>query len=399
MKKKIIPAIAMLVVSAICVGLAFVANPIPHYQVKDYGTPVVMTINGDEIHANEYAAYFQANKSGMESQYAMFGLDTSTLWTDPSTADQMIQSLRDSTKQMLIQYHVIKQEFEKSNLKLTKEEITQIKTDKQNLLSQYNSKEEFENALVQQGLTEEMFDNSLVISKYVEKIQDYYFGKGGIYTASDEDLIQKFKEQYVQAKHILIAKKDMNTGEDLTGEALEEAKTKAKEALKRAQEGEDFDALINEYGEDPGMVNYPNGYIFKDGDMVPEFYNATLELKDNEISKVVESDYGYHIIMRMPLDAENNLDETDLAQTGTYRDLLNAEVTGKDFLSLLKEWINSAKSTMVDSEVEKITVDTAYDLAMTGSDLVENKTNNPENTESTENEKEQTSESTEDAAA
>ncbi len=365
MRKKIIPSIAMLLVSALCVGAISIANPTPKYMVDDYGTPVVMTVNADEIHANEYAMFFQANKANMESQYAMFGLDTSTLWTDPETKDQMLQSLRDTTDQMLVQYHIILQEFQNAGLSLNKADITQMKENKKLLLAQYGGEENFETTLLQQGLTPEMYDNVMIISTYVNKINDYYFGKDGVYTASDADILAKFHETYVQAKHILISTVDSTTGEALTGDALAEKKSLAEEALKKAQDGEDFDALIAEYGEDPGMSTYPNGYIFTDGDMVPEFYEGTLALEDNALSGIVASDYGYHIIKRMPLD-DAAIDDTNLSQTDTYRNLLSAEITGKDFSSTLQEWTDKADVKKTDEELQKIDIDTAYDIAMTG---------------------------------
>ncbi len=368
MRKKIIPSIAMLLAAALCVGAIFVANPVPKYNVNDYGTPVVMAVNDDEIHANEYAMFFQANKANMENQYAMFGLDTSTLWTDPETKDQMLQSLRDTTEQMLVQYHIILQEFQTAGLSLNKADLTKMKENRQTLLAQYGGEENFETALQQQGLTPEMYDNVMVISTYVNKINDYYFGKDGIYTASDADILAKFHEKYVQAKHILISTVDNSTGEALTGDALAEKKKLAEEALKKAQDGEDFDALIAEYGEDPGMSTYPNGYIFTDGEMVPEFYDGTLALEDNAISGIVTSDYGYHIIKRMPLD-ESAIDDMDLSQTDTYRNILSSEITGKDFSSTLQEWTDKADVQKTDDELQKIDIDTAYDVAMTGIDV------------------------------
>lgn len=369
MKKKIIPTIAMLLVAAVNIGLCYAANPVPTYHVTDYGTPVVMTINGDEIHANEYAAYYQANKASMENQYAMFGLDTSEMWTDPSTSEMMLSSLQDATEQMLLQYHVIAQQFDEAGLKLTLNDARELRQYKQQLIEQYGGEETFEHALKAQGLTDEMFDNSMTISKYVEKLNTHYFGEGGVYTVSDDELIQVFNDTYVQAKHILIATQDTNTFEKLTGDALEEKKALAKEALERAKAGEDFDALIAEYGEDPGMASNPDGYIFKDGDMVPEFYEGTLALQEGEISDIIESDYGYHIIMRMPLDAAAHLDDLDLAQEGTYRNLLNAQITGKDFTTLIQDGMNNADVQKVDEELAKIDVNTAYDIAMTGTNL------------------------------
>ena len=56
--------------------------------------------------------------------------------------------------------------------------------------------------------------------------------------------------------------------------------------------------------EDSGKAYYPEGYTYTPGTMVPQFEDAVSALKEYEISDVVETDYGYHVIMRLPLSAD-----------------------------------------------------------------------------------------------
>lgn len=89
-------------------------------------------------------------------------------------------------------------------------------------------------------------------------------------------------DKLITAKHILVT--DYN---------------KAEEALNRIRSGEDFDKIMYEYTIDPGTYKNPNGYTFGRGYMVKEFEDAAFALGIGEVSDIVESPYGYHIIKRV----------------------------------------------------------------------------------------------------
>lgn len=88
-------------------------------------------------------------------------------------------------------------------------------------------------------------------------------------------------------------------------DSVEVARELATELLDRARSGENFDDLIMMYGEDPGMWDNPEGYSFTTGVMVPEFEEATRDLAIGEISDLVQSGFGFHIIMRVEPDLDN----------------------------------------------------------------------------------------------
>lgn len=104
----------------------------------------------------------------------------------------------------------------------------------------------------------------------------------------------EFRElEKVKARHILL-KVDANASEDEKKKVKEEAQ----EILAKAKkEGADFAALAKKYSEDPGSAKKGGdlGY-FERGKMVKEFEEAAFSLKPGEISDLVKTSYGYHII-------------------------------------------------------------------------------------------------------
>lgn len=103
-------------------------------------------------------------------------------------------------------------------------------------------------------------------------------------TISDNDINEFYQSNYICAKHILVSDE-----------------TLAEEILAKIVGGEDFDKLMNEYSEDPGLASYPDGYVFTTGEMVQEFEDTAFAIEAGTVSDVVKTDYGYHILKREAL--------------------------------------------------------------------------------------------------
>ena len=98
----------------------------------------------------------------------------------------------------------------------------------------------------------------------------------------------------ITVQHILLKTYALDgTGKkiDYTQKAKEDACDTAYEVWKKAVDGADFDELIRHYSEDDRST-----YSFGKGEMDPEFEKAAFNLATGEVSSVIETEYGYHII-------------------------------------------------------------------------------------------------------
>ena len=97
-------------------------------------------------------------------------------------------------------------------------------------------------------------------------------------------------------------------------------------------------------------MSFPDGYLFLPEAMVQEFSDTTAALNIGEMSGIVETDFGYHIILRLPVDYDVPIMTREGPSPGTFRQLAAANsfestVLGwRDFISQSIEFSSEYES-------------------------------------------------------
>ncbi|MEZ4293876.1 MAG: peptidylprolyl isomerase [Polyangiaceae bacterium] len=116
-------------------------------------------------------------------------------------------------------------------------------------------------------------------------------------TAERERIARQPKE--VGARHILVMHKKSREKPESVTRTRDEALARAKECLLRVRSGEDWAKLVAEYSDEPGSAERAGELgVFGRGQMVKSFSEAAFDLRIGQVSEVVETPYGFHIIQR-----------------------------------------------------------------------------------------------------
>ena len=102
------------------------------------------------------------------------------------------------------------------------------------------------------------------------------------------------------AKHLLVMHKESRRAPPEVKRTKEEALARAKEAQAKAKApGAKFESLVEEYSDEPGAAKRGGNLgNFRKGSMVKEFQEGLEKTKVGEVSDVVETPFGYHVILR-----------------------------------------------------------------------------------------------------
>lgn len=197
---------------------------------------------------------------------------------------------------------------EKLDVELSDAEKASISRTKASLVSQYGGNSTYNEFLQSYGLKDDFIDMLCESMVYSEKLTERIEAEQPV---TDGDIEQYFAENQeslsaglMKAKHVLRVTKDTVTQEPYSEEQVAEQKALAEDLLQQAQNGADFDTLVQEYSEDPGSATNPDGYVFRDGDMVAEFQDCVESLQPGEIG-FAQSDFGFHVIQRLPIGLED----------------------------------------------------------------------------------------------
>jgi peptidyl-prolyl cis-trans isomerase SurA len=211
--------------------------------------------------------------------------------------DTARSKIRQITLDQLVEKKLVEQKIHELNIKIGDDEIGQAIEDvkRQNKI---NSQEAFKAALASQGLTFEQYRAQLqeqlerlrLVSMEVRsKIQ---VGESEMRDYYEANLAKYSEEESFHARHIFF-----RISEKAPAEEIKRAMTTALMVLAEAKSGKDFVELAKSYSEDPAARKDGGDLgIFKKGDMLPELEQTILAMKTGEVSELVVTPAGFHII-------------------------------------------------------------------------------------------------------
>ncbi|MCD6352630.1 MAG: peptidylprolyl isomerase [Proteobacteria bacterium] len=248
---------------------------------KELSVNKVAVVNGTEISRSD----FDREITGIQQQYSKMKRPIN---------DSQLSKIKKDILERLINHELLYQESQKSGIKVEKAAVdNQFKKFKE----QVSKEGGFADWLTQMKLTENevlsQFEQGLSIQQFIDK----QFGEKVTITDEKARLFydghpEFFKQpSKIKASHILIK---VDPKADETKKA--EARKQIEKIQKRLQQGDDFATLAKEFSQCPSSANGGDLGYFNRGQMVKPFEEAASNLKPGELSGIVETTFGYHLI-------------------------------------------------------------------------------------------------------
>jgi peptidyl-prolyl cis-trans isomerase C len=203
--------------------------------------------------------------------------------------DEVLRAVLDQ----LITYSVLKQEAASRKLDVSEADVEAQVAEMQ---KRFPTEAEFNKALVARNTTVAQLKADARVDMAINKMMEAEVTGVAATDADAQDFYAKNPDKFKQgeqarASHILV--KADEKADEATKKA---ARAKIDGLLKRVKAGEDFAALAKENSDDGSAAQGGDLGFFPRGQMVPPFDQAAFALKPGEISDVVTSQFGYHII-------------------------------------------------------------------------------------------------------
>ena len=284
------------------------------------GTSIAATINSEVIYASE----LEREITAVARQY---NIDLNSE-QGRKQRDEIARVVLDQ----MIEQRLILQEARRRNALAGEQQVDAAIED---IKKNFPSEAEFQLALDQRGLTLNDLRDRLRTNLTVQNLQAQV-SKATV----SEDEIRKFyqdnrkeydRPEQVRVRHILV-----------------ESDAEARFVLARLARGEKFEDLAKQLSRDPGSKEQGGdlGFVAR-GQLVPEFEQAAFALQPGQVSKIVKTQYGYHVIQGIQRQAAQ---PNTLAEV---REQIRRQLLGKkqeaDFTAWLKQVKQGAKVTRSDT--------------------------------------------------
>lgn len=294
---------------------------------------VAVTVNGIEIKESDVQARTEEEFEQMVSNAEKI---------HPAFLEQYRKQLREQVLEELIIERLLAEKVKQGNIEITDEEVINVLTEMVAAQSEPLSLDEYKKKLIEHGQSFDEQKERIRKGLAYQKVLESQLGSKVNITEDDarkfydENPTQFERGQQVRASHILIKPVFVEGGDP--NEAKATAETKAQELLKKAKSGADFAQLAMSNSMCPSAPKGGDLGFFSKGEMTPAFEKVAFELAVGQISDIVETEYGYHII-RVTDRREPGVISFDEVKDSIIRNL-----TANKQAELTKEYIESLKA-------------------------------------------------------
>jgi len=224
--------------------------------------------------------------------------------------DDQLAALKKNILESLIEREVLYQQSQKAGIQITDKTVDDQLA---GIKKRFPNETEFKNALSKMKLSEDEVKGQIKRGLSIKELIDQQITSKVVVTDEESKAYydknqQMFKQpEQIKASHILV-KVDAKA-DDAKKTA---ARKKIEEVQQKLKDGGDFAVLAKEYSEGPSSTKGGDLGYFRRGQMVPPFEEAAQALKPNEVSDVVETRFGYHLIKVFDTKPEETLAYADV---------------------------------------------------------------------------------------
>lgn len=324
-----------------------------------YAKITVATVGNQKITTEEFKFFLKQQKDAMLSVANIQAgtPEEAAFWNSKIDGEDALEVAKKKALESVRELKIQVSKAEEQGIKLEKSETSYVENIINNMVAQnensrvranqesmriYGVKLDdvraiYEQYMLMQKLIQNEYENMQIsdddIEEYYNKNPDWY--KTSSYRINGDEA--------VWARHILI-----EVSADAASEEQEKEKAKAEELLQKARSGEDFAKLAKENSGDTGSAEYGGDYVFSKGEMMPEFEEAAFNLEPGQISDIVKTDYGYHIIKLEEKYAKDQ--PVSLRCAKEYREFGVSFIKSKLYEQKLEEWKKDPKYELVKKE-------------------------------------------------
>ncbi|MDD4503874.1 MAG: peptidylprolyl isomerase [Clostridiaceae bacterium] len=266
--KLLLVSLAIITLAAFLAGCGMVrVNP----EVDN--NTIVAKVSGEEIKKEEFNRMFDIFKAQYEQQ---FGTE---VWEQELEGRKFGDVAREKLLDMLIDEKLQLHKAGEIGIVATDDEVN---SEIENAKKYFDSEEKFNEFLKGQSIDLEYFKGSVRKELIINKLTDKLTEKVAVTDEEIKAYYDTHQDEFVSVKasHILL-----------------ETKEEAEKMLQKVKAGEDFAELAKQNSIDPSAKeNSGDLDYFRHGDMLEPFEKAAFALKPGEISEIVQTDFGFHII-------------------------------------------------------------------------------------------------------